>query len=386
MGSSTSTADTTQLKNSLASLQSTVNGLSSKVNNFQAASVDYTQLGSSLVNTSDNLNKITSGIINSPDKLASALTPGLIANTPFVNSINQSISKNTDFTKSVSNLITSDATFKAILKGDKGEPGNIGDYTALKSNLYGSTLTGAKNPATMWCADGDLCNIPRGNKGIDWGYGGSKIYDDNQLNISSDDNIYFNTRNRRMEIRNDGVYITQDGLRALDDNDWFRLVGSRANGTAVYNGMSINDGGGLSVGSWERMPQGDLKVTGKLHTAGYFGPYLMRFYDNNNKCGDVGQNGGLGLMDCNGGNTWQQFYYNPMTGNLYNVQKNQCLDVGDNNWRWVDCNNHQNQRFWKKEHIMQWKNGDCIDIGNGNHHAGCDGNNNNQKFVFDYVG
>src|SRR6185436_4477854 len=133
---------------------------------------------------------------------------------------------------------------------------------------------------------------------------------------------------------------------------------------------------------------GDANIKGKLNTPGWIGPYQMRFYDQGNKCADVGQNAGLGLWPCDSNivNNNQRFYYNPITGNLYNIQTNKCLDVGNDQWYWNDCNNHQNQRFNKVEHIMKWKNGDCIDIGNPNHHSGCDGNNNNQKFVFDYLG
>lgn len=42
-------------------------------------------------------------------------------------------------------------------------------------------------------------------------------------------------------------------------DDWFRIFGTKA-GTALYNGLSINDGGGLAVGSWNHVPQGQLWV------------------------------------------------------------------------------------------------------------------------------
>jgi len=226
MGSSTSTADIAQLKTSVASIQSAMNGLTTKVNNFQASTVDYPTLSNQLVNTSDNLTKITNGIINSPDKLSTALTPGLIASTPFVNSINQSISKNTDFTKSVSNLITSDATFKAILKGDKGDPGNIGDLTALKSNLFTQTLQGAKHPATLWCADGDYCQVPTGSKGVDVINGSVKI---------------------------GAAYLKQD-------DSWVRIL-SDPNNTGTYDkGLAARNlwtNGSLQIGDWTISQNGD---------------------------------------------------------------------------------------------------------------------------------
>jgi hypothetical protein len=264
MGSSTSSADTTQIKNDINTLKLSMTGLTTKVNNFQAASINYTDLSSGLVNTPDNLNKIISGLTNIPDKLATAIVPGMASNTTLMNSITNAIVANKDFPASVASSLTSDPTKKAILKGDKGEPGSMGDYTALKSNLFISTLTGAKNPVTLWCADGDMCQLPKGNKGIEWGYGGSKIYDDSQLNISSDDNIYFNTKDRRMEIRNDGTYFNQDGLKPLNEQDWMRIFGSNANGTAMYNGVSINGGGGLNVGNWGKVPQGQIRTSDRM--------------------------------------------------------------------------------------------------------------------------
>jgi len=245
MGNSTSTADITQLKNTIASIQTTINGLNQKVDNFQASTVDYTQLGNSLINTSDNLNKITNGIINSPDKLASALTPGLIANAPFVNSINQSISKNTDFTKSVSNLITSDATFRSILKGDKGDPGNIGDYTALKANLYGSTLTGAKNPATLWCADGDFCQVPVGSKGII------------APSIQATSNVVPSSQGAYIVWNRDGSSgMTTFANQRGGGPGGFEFVNFDKNNNVVNQAMTINGSGqvavknGLVIGGW----------------------------------------------------------------------------------------------------------------------------------------
>jgi Collagen triple helix repeat (20 copies) len=66
-------------------------------------------------------------------------------------------------------------------KGAKGDAGNIGSAESVKQTLL---------PITMWCADGELCKLPAGKKGLDWGYGKSKIYDDANLYIESDDNVY----------------------------------------------------------------------------------------------------------------------------------------------------------------------------------------------------
>lgn len=48
--------------------------------------------------------------------------------------------------------------------------------------------------------------------------------------------------------------------RGSQDQDWFRIYGTKSNGTALYNGLAINDNGGLAVGSWEKVPQGELRI------------------------------------------------------------------------------------------------------------------------------
>ena len=44
--------------------------------------------------------------------------------------------------------------------------------------------------------------------------------------------------------------------------DWLRIHGTRNNGTAMYNGVQINTGGGLTIGSWARAPQGNIYTSG----------------------------------------------------------------------------------------------------------------------------
>ena len=46
--------------------------------------------------------------------------------------------------------------------------------------------------------------------------------------------------------------------------DWLRVHGGKANGTAMYNGVSINENGGLSVGAWARVPTGEVHATKKV--------------------------------------------------------------------------------------------------------------------------
>ena len=50
--------------------------------------------------------------------------------------------------------------------GTMGPMGIIGDYKTLKSTLFTNPLTNATYGATLWCADGELCQVPTGIKGI----------------------------------------------------------------------------------------------------------------------------------------------------------------------------------------------------------------------------
>ena len=392
MGSSSSSnADVATLKSQMTTLQS-------KLSNYDAVStaalkpstnvtVDYDALGTKLVTTSDNLTKIRDSLINSGTKLSDAVVPAMANNEAIKTAIRSSITANNDFANSVAGILTSNDTYKAKLKGDTGTPGSIGDYTAVKSNLHSSTLSGAKHGATVWCGDGDFCVIPKDTKGFDWGYGSSKIYDDGQLRVVSDDNITLKVGDKSQK----GVHITQAGVGGV-------VIGDEERGD--FTGLNIKH----RDGRWTHFDwkddqknyiRGETHIDGLVHvdrihtnwlqSKGFAGPFLIRAYDKGDKCWDVGQNNGLGLMNCDANNSWQRFWFSPVTGQIYNEQNKQCFNKGDT-FHWEGCNNHQDQQFWKKEHIIQWKNWDCIDIGNDRHHAGCNGDNENQKVRFEYVG
>ena len=154
------------------------------------------------------------------------------------------------------------------------------------------------------------------------------------------------------------------------DDDWVRLIGNKNDINAYNRGLAAKQ-------LWAR----DNIYTPKLRLEHGMGPYKVRFFDKGT-CLDAGQFGGNGDLACNDvNNAWQQWYYNPTTGHLRNVQTNKCLDTMGGAWQLNDCNNHQNQRFWRMEHLLRNGNGQCLDVGNKDHKWNCDGNNNNQKLV-----
>lgn len=81
---------------------------------------------------------------------------------------------------------------------------------------------------TLWCADGKKCNFPKTVK----------------------------------EINFLGLNMTNvNHISPTVNHDWMRIDSSKTrNGIAMYGGVSINDGGGLSIGGWERQSKGVLKI------------------------------------------------------------------------------------------------------------------------------
>ena len=127
-------------------------------------------------------------------------------------------------------------------KGDIGPQGPPGDVS--KQFLKESTL---------WCADGGLCTLPKGKNGIDWGYGGSKIYDEGQLIIESDDNIYFKTWNK------DTLLLNKEGAMISNPDQKSYTTLGIGGGYIFRNGVDrAEDGGGGTM--TVRNDKGNLRL------------------------------------------------------------------------------------------------------------------------------
>ena len=134
--------------------------------------------------------------------------------------------------------LTSDITYKNRITGP---PGSIADASSLASTL---------KPNTIWCADGDLCSIPVGKKGIDWKFGGSKIYDDKDLHVATDDNLYLDAATVNFTP---GATITSPGRLHIFGGDNLYILNK--NGAIV--GKDWGGNGNLAV-------QGNLTVGGTM--------------------------------------------------------------------------------------------------------------------------
>jgi len=102
-----------------------------------------------------------------------------------------------------------------------------------------------------------------------------------------------------------------------DGDDWFRIFGTGKNGTALYNGLSVNEGGGLAVGSWGKPPQGDITATGKITAStiniykGDPGAMIQKQYGN-----DLGDRYGLGQFPNGQTKIYIASLHNPATVSL----------------------------------------------------------------------
>ena len=135
------------------------------------------------------------------------------------------------------------------------------------------TNIGGDKTALSWNADGDI-NIARNTTiGDNLILGG----DNSWILHTPDDGrkqLYIAPRTadkkdwdwgKQTQFMADGsVVIPPTGLRVSNPDDWMRIVGSDKHGVALYNGLSVNDNGGVNVGQWGRVPQGEIKTSGQV--------------------------------------------------------------------------------------------------------------------------
>jgi hypothetical protein len=394
-----------------------------------------------LIETNADFKSTVLFLLKSDTDFANTLVNNMLADSTFTGNVISSIGNNKIFLSALVTNLQGNSAFMASVKGAqgitgttgatggigpvgppgstgaKGDPGPTGPtgptgapgvasipLPALNNTPLYLRATGDTNHGLIYSTDMDGPAL-FGNSGGSLRYGGvngkKALWWDASGNVAIAGNLNVAGSILSPTLNNTPLYLrapgdTAHGLIYSSDVDGPSLYGNTG-GSLGYGGKGgkkalwWNSNGDVATASWLYVG-GDAHIAGSLRTPGYIGPYQMRFYDNSNSggnaCLDIGQNGGLGLYPCAGTNVnnYQRYFYNPITGNLFNVQNGQCLDVGNDTWYWNGCNNHQNQRFDKLDHNLQWRNGDCVDIGNPKHHSGCDTNNNNQKFVFDYLG
>jgi hypothetical protein len=280
------------------------------------------------------------------ENVAKALTDDVVRRNTLVDAVHIKPT----FQDAIADKLSSNATYRARIKGD---PGDAANPESLKLAL---------KPQTMWCADGDFCEAPANKAGV--------MLPSKLFVLAKDQKIDGKDWNKGLHIQNPDGRFTH--FPAGDQINYIRGNTQIDGNTQIYGNTRVNGNVILNENN--------------ISARGFTGPFRLRFYDKNT-CLDSGQFFGNGDLGCMDNNPFQQFYYSPVTGQLKNVQSGKCLDIaGNGKWDFYPCNNNQVQQFHRIEHLLKWKNGDCLDSGNQNHHASCDGNQKNQTIVWEYIG
>ena len=268
MGNTTSAADITSLKTSIAAINTKIKALQTTTANQGVANIDYDKLATSMGNQTNNINSLSTAMLNSPDKLAASLVSKISSDT-MNNSIQAALSKNDVLVNSVSGKLTSDNTYKSLLKGEKGDPGNMGGYEAVKSNLFTGKLGNAKHPATLWCADSELCQAPDGNTGIAIG----DLHKGSRLHLSSDADIFLLPKKGNVEVSSawggsgnlklDGALTLGNGWSITTDGDGLKFRVNGEEKAAIYRDGAIS-GSRVYFGNGYNL-RGDADVLRILH-------------------------------------------------------------------------------------------------------------------------
>ena len=252
--------------NSLKTSVSSLNALKPQVESLATAAAkqtNYTDLAIAITNNETNRNALASAIASNPNKLGDALASSIGTNTTVIQSLQDRLGSNANLQKAVADTLSSDA-YKVKFQGPKGADGNIGDANSLKSNLFDSGRT-------MWCADGQVCNLPTGKNAIDLSNGAGdeqgriryKGYNADRLNIvgvaNSNqgrwvkvwDNMDTGTINAGGDVQAGGT------VRTGGDNNTFKAIM-----TSGWDGGSMRSKGTIGVvndanNDWKALMDGD---------------------------------------------------------------------------------------------------------------------------------
>ena len=167
MGASSSVdeAQFNSLKNTVNSLSGRINALDalkSKVDNLSTAAasgIEYTKLAEAINKEANYRENLAKEIAKNPNEFGANLAAEIGKNNSIIENLNSKLGASTTLQDKVADALSSNEKYKERIRGPKGVDGNIGDQAALKSNLF-------DKGNTLWCADGELCQIPTSKKGV----------------------------------------------------------------------------------------------------------------------------------------------------------------------------------------------------------------------------
>ena len=147
----------------------------------------------------------------------------------------------------------------------------------------------------------DTILLPEGKKGIEWGFGGSKIYDDGSLRIESDDIVYTRINGKNV------VTTTSDGINVDSGKPLFTTVNFQNQGSLFRNGDKRSGDGGPKMMTL-RNGDGSLRLAASTNEIqAPFGTYLHfgTGYEKEVEAGKIGygihDGGAAGTLNIVGG-------------------------------------------------------------------------------------
>jgi hypothetical protein len=296
-------------KSDFEGLQSTVRTLQTKIKSLESTSVDdkaiqgivknidYIKLKNEL-----SMSDLSTEVLKTPGAIADSVAQSFTKDSTKMTPIATALADNQTFATTMAKTLTdSTSQYKSSLRGEKGETGNLTtSKEAAKDALYDKTKY------TMWCADGDICKLPATVKGIDWGYGGSKIIDDAQLRIMSDDQVWLQVPGEQVVVQNGwgGLSIRNPDDGRGHQGHWTHFGHKHGDYRNYIRGRTHVDGGLVVDGRDFHKLWDDFYWTLDNNMVRRDKTYEFRDQNQQGRhCIDAGSNG----RGCNWDNTWQRF-------------------------------------------------------------------------------
>jgi hypothetical protein len=159
-----SKSDVESLKSAVKTLQTKVKSLETitvddKAIKALSQSIDYLKLKDNI-----NMGDLSTEVLKSPGALADAVAQSFNKDAGRMVPIATALADNETFAKTLADTLTdTSGKYRSALRGDKGETGDIStSKDAVKAALYDKKYT-------LWCADGDVCQVPAGTKALNLG-------------------------------------------------------------------------------------------------------------------------------------------------------------------------------------------------------------------------
>lgn len=241
--------------------------------NAVAVSTNETSIAQKLADNSSFRNALILPLSESAN-LQSGIATGLLSSdnkSNFITSLNAEFTGSDQFKNSLAEVLTSNESYRSALRGRDG----TFNAATIQRNLWDGTGTG-EGKKVMWCADGDLCQVPVGKSGILFTGGDQVLQGSGSVaNVNINDNIQLKSGGTIQFARNAGKGEKVAGDIGSTDARILATVVDGTTDTAVKgSSLEIHGVGKLSAaqGATRRKQVkifDDLEVTGKLKLGSY---------------------------------------------------------------------------------------------------------------------